>query len=53
MRSEASGGDGDGDGGGTTVQGDLSVRAERGAVAGVFQGSVHLENPRPPGADQG
>ncbi|MFE3646298.1 MULTISPECIES: hypothetical protein [unclassified Streptomyces] len=42
-----------GAGGGATVQGDLSVRAERGAVAGVFQGSVHLENPRPPGADQG
>ncbi|MFJ6575691.1 hypothetical protein ACIQMY_06950 [Streptomyces sp. NPDC091368] len=37
-----------------TFTGNVSVRADRGSVAGaVFEGDVHIENPRSPGRSQG
>ena len=38
---------------GPVFHGDVTVRADQGVAGAVINGSVHLENPRSPGRDQG
>lgn len=39
--------------GGPVFHGDVSIRADRGVAGAVFNGTVHLENPRSPGRNEG